>query len=516
MPSRLSAPAWCPEPGLEERHIGNGEPDLRLKAPRPEYLEPSTSIVTKARTRYIPNVRDLVRKYPNFFGAALLVGVGVRLLFFFTFPQVADDSRIYADIARNWLWHGVYGISAAGATIPTDIRLPGYPAFLAAVFAVFGDNNFRAVLLCQIAVDLGTCFLIADLARRIAGADAAKAAFLLATLCPFLATYSAAALTETLEIFFTALALDLAVAGLSSLSEPKYRAWIGCGLAIAASIYLRPDGGLLLVAIGMYLLFLLARNVRQTSNSTAGHTPLIWAGAILVVFSLGPLVPWTIRNLRTMHTFEPLSPRYANEPGEFVPLGFNRWVKTWIVDYTSVEEIYWQEPGAPIDAGRLPSRAFDSSEQKLRTQEMLRQYNDGTDIDPELDHEFDTVAEQRIRNHRLRYYVWLPALRIADMWLRPRTELLPADSRWWEFNDDLKWTIVSIGFGAINLIYIILALVGVWHVRPIQWLGMLVLFLIVRSVFLGTLENPEPRYTLEGYPAVIALAGAALAGSHRS
>jgi len=29
---------------------------------------------------------------------------------------------------------------------------------------------------------------------------------------------------------------------------------------------------------------------------------------------------------------------------------------------------------------------------------------------------------------------------------------------------------------------------------------------ILRSVFLGTLENPEPRYTLECYPVVIFLA----------
>jgi hypothetical protein len=35
------------------------------------------------------------------------------------------------------------------------------------------------------------------------------------------------------------------------------------------------------------------------------------------------------------------------------------------------------------------------------------------------------------------------------------------------------------------------------------------LFLLLRSLFLGTLENPEPRYTLECYPVVI-LAAAAL------
>jgi hypothetical protein len=29
---------------------------------------------------------------------------------------------------------------------------------------------------------------------------------------------------------------------------------------------------------------------------------------------------------------------------------------------------------------------------------------------------------------------------------------------------------------------------------------------ILRSIFLGTLENPEPRYTLECYPAIIIFA----------
>ena len=57
-------------------------------------------------------------------------------------------------------------------------------------------------------------------------------------------------------------------------------------------------------------------------------------------------------------------------------------------------------------------------------------------MSPELDARFAALAAQRVRAAPLRYYVWLPALRIADMWLRPRTELFPSDPRWWEFNDD--------------------------------------------------------------------------------
>jgi len=91
------------------------------------------------------------------------------------------------------------------------------------------------------------------------------------------------------------------------------------------------------------------------------------------------------------------------------------------------------------------------------------------------------------------------------MWLRPRTEMLPADSRWWEFNDDTKWSAVAVTFGAIGLAYVLAALFGLVHGRAIRHLGLLLMFVFLRSAFLGTLENPEPRYTLECYPVIILL-----------
>ena len=177
---------------------------------------------------------QLLRKDARFFLAAGLLAIALRLLFVLHFPGVVDDSRLYADIAMNWLQYGVYGVTDSGHVVPTLSRLPGYPAFLAAIFALFGWSNFRAVLLIQVLFDLGTCFLIADLARRMLSERAAKAAFLLAALCPFLANYAAAALTETLEIFFTTLALDLAVLGLATLRR-ETGCCRECGLAAAAS-----------------------------------------------------------------------------------------------------------------------------------------------------------------------------------------------------------------------------------------------------------------------------------------
>jgi hypothetical protein len=86
------------------------------------------------------------------------------------------------------------------------------------------------------------------------------------------------------------------------------------------------------------------------------------------------------------------------------------------------------------------------------------------------------------------------------MWLRPRTELTPADPRRWEFNDDPQWSVLAVSLGVLNVAYLGLAIFGAIRGRPIAFLGLAVIFLVLRSAFLGSLENPETRYSLECYP----------------
>jgi 4-amino-4-deoxy-L-arabinose transferase-like glycosyltransferase len=451
-------------------------------------------------------VRELVRRNLRWFILGAVAALLLRLIFLIRFPAVVTDSFFYGDIAKNWLQHGIYGLSGSDEISPTYTRLPGYPAFLALIFAIFGMEHYRTVLVVQIFVDLGTCFFCADIARRLFGPRVAKIAFLLAALCPFLANYSAAALTETLETFCTVAALDFALA---ALQNAELRWWALCGASCGAAILLRPDGALLLIAITVYL----AWKAVFRKKAPAALPPIYFVKAALLVVLLAilPLFPWTLRNWRTFHRFQPLAPRYANEEDEFVPIGFNHWVKTWMADYTSVEEIYWQVPGSPINPQQLPSRAFDNTQQRDQTMQLMTDYNDELHISPELDRRFAALVSERIRAHPLRYYLELPLLRILDMWLRPRTEMLPSDSRWWEFNDEAKWSVLAISFGALNLVYVLCAMGGWLRWRGMEWLGLLTLFVVLRSAFLGTLENPEPRYTLEMYPIVIVLAAAALA-----
>ena len=457
---------------------------------------------------YILTVRQLVRQHFRFFLFSTLAAFVLRLFFIFRFPAITADSFVYGDIAKNWLQHGVYGLSG-DVLSPTYIRVPGYPAFLAAVFALFGMEHYRAALALQMLFDVGTCFLIADMARRVISARAAQAAFVLAALCPFFASYAAAALAETLEVFFTALALDFVLIGLDALArddrgQGRLAPWLACGLATGVAMLLRPDGGLLLAAVALYLAWI---GFRRVQNHLPAHR-VIAAGLIFVTAAVLPLAPWTARNLRTFHRFQPLAPRYANEEDAFVPMGFNRWVKTWIADYTSVEEIYWNIPGETVDAGKLPNRAFDSEAQRELTLQLLDEYNASLHVSPELDAKFAQLAEERIRAAPLRYYIWLPLVRIADMWLRPRTEVLPSDTRWWEFNDDPIGSVLAVVFGAIGVLYVAAAIAGLVRGPSIAHVGLLLTLVLLRSAFLGTLENPEPRYTLELYSVVIILASA--------
>ncbi len=445
----------------------------------------------------------LLRRNWLFFAVTTVAALTLRFFFVFCLPHVAGDSFIYGDIAKNWLSHGIYGVTDGAMVRPTLIRLPGYPGFLAAVFAVFGMEHYTAVMIVQALIDTNTCLVIAALTLELMNDRAAKAAYLLAALCPFTANYAAAPLSETLAIFCTAHAFYYGVRGIKALHQQRAGivAWVLAGLWTGLAILMRPDDGLLLPALGLALIVLLFMR--------ANRVQIVAGGLIFVIISLAPLVPWSVRNWRTFHVFQPLAPRYANDPGEFVPLGFNRWVRSWIADFASVDDVYWKVSGEPIDMHSLPERAFDSRLEYDRTAAIIDSYNQQLFIPPDLDWKFELLCRERMAHNPFRYYIWLPFLWTTDMWLRPRTEMLPVDPRWWRFSLHPEETTFATAWAAINLFFLIAALRGWLHWKLGICAVPLIAYLLMRSIFLSTLENPEPRYVLECFPIVLALAGGA-------
>jgi hypothetical protein len=478
---------------------------------------------------------------------ALVIGLGLRLLFVLRFPATSGDTVLYEQIATNWLKHGAYAMDVNGAIEPVDLRMPGYAAYLALVSWLTGKTGEAArlwVMLGQVAVDLLGCVVIAALAVVLlipAMADARRpkrvfmAALWLAALCPFTADYTAVPLTETFAVFLTGLAMLLFVLQvqmhasgfvlpLPSRNE-RLRSFvgrnllrflmIGPGFLVGIATLFRPESPLLLVA-GLLTLLLVVRPVRLR-----GALQLVLLGGCACVLLL---LPWAIRNFVTLHEVQFLAPKNSNLPGELVPYGFMAWEKTWLFRVRDCYLVPWKLNGEAIDVATIPPRAFDSAEEKQRVAMILEPYNEELTLTKEEDDAFAQLARERTARRPLRTYLWLPALRAVTMWFAPRIELLPVSGTVFplrqSWQDDRVDQSVTVGMFLLNVLYVGLAIGGGWRLwraspeaRPA--VALLMVFIALRTVFLTTVETPEPRYVLECFPAVIAL-GAQVFGRNKN
>jgi hypothetical protein len=446
------------------------------------------------------------RRYVWSAGLALLGGLILRLWMLEAFPQANGDAIIYGTIAKNLLLHGQFALTdGSGVVHPTLIRLPGYPFFLAMCFRLFGLDNYNAVAGLQTGMELGACVLLADFVRRVATPRAGVNTLWLSALCPFTAVYTSAPLTESLTFDMICVAIWALERCLSARGEAGGRFAWGWLLLFAGAIsyaaIVRPDGALLAVALWPTLIF--------SRPGGVGLAAALRPALFCALLSILPFVAWTVRNWQAFHVFEPLAPRYANDPGEDPHRGWQRWVKTWCLDFTCTTEIYWNVPDGvaafddlPVTA---PNPAFDSPQQEEETLALFDEYNRDYEITPAMDARFEALAKERATAHPLRTWMLLPLGRLADMTLRPRVENLNIDLRWWEYWSHYSETRFSVAYGVLNLLLLQLGVAGFFY-RPRLWPYMAT-YLALRCLLLLTIEAPETRYTLEFFPVIFALGG---------
>jgi hypothetical protein len=97
------------------------------------------------------------------------------------------------------------------------------------------------------------------------------------------------------------------------------------------------------------------------------------------------------------------------------------------------------------------------------------------------------------------------------MWFTPRVDLLPSSSPVWplrsEWRDDRRDLLITLFLLFLNSLYVALALAGAWMARGRPGWAFLIVFIALRTAFFASFADaPEPRYMLECFPAVIALA----------
>ena len=476
----------------------------------------------------------------RFFSSPLLplaAGACLRLLLVFKYPATGGDTVLYEQFATNWLKLGRFAMDIGGQPTATDLRMPGYPAFLTIIYALTGrsgESARMAVMLAQTVVDLAGCVVIAALAALLAGlcGQRAKArrvfllALWLAALCPFTANYVAAPLTEVWAVFLSAVALVLLAMvaarmtgsvvplfGGKELSEKG--AWqiaaLG-GFVAGLGALVRPETPLLLATTFVAVAFWMLR--RGEVKKWILLCALMAAGCAV------PLLPWTIRNAVTLHEFQPLAPKDTTLPSEVDPKGFMAWERTWLYRVRDNYLVPWKLNDEEIHLEDIPNGAFDTSEERQRVADVLEKYNDDLTWSADEDAVFAELARERTARHPLRTYLWIPLRRAVRIWFTPRIELLPIAGHVFplayqreEDPVDQEWTVL---FFAVNVLYVALALWGggkVWKCRSARCaLVVLGLYVLVRTAFLTTLETPEPRYVLECFPVVIALSAVVVSG----
>lgn len=126
---------------------------------------------------------------------------------------VRGDAVQYFSYAWNLLHHGVFSSASPGAAtvLPDSFRDPGYPALLAAWFAIGGNSNawYAGILMTQALLGALTVVLVMLIGRRWLTPGWAIAAGVVAALWPHSVAITGYLLTETLFGFLCALALWL-------------------------------------------------------------------------------------------------------------------------------------------------------------------------------------------------------------------------------------------------------------------------------------------------------------------
>jgi predicted acyltransferase/4-amino-4-deoxy-L-arabinose transferase-like glycosyltransferase len=307
------------------------------------------------------------------------------------------DGVVYTQLAKNLLEHNVFSLESEAPFTPTLVRLPGYPLFIAGVYAVVGHDNNTAVRIVQAVFDAATCVIVALLAWLWTSDEERKWrnalwTFLLTAVCPFIAIYTACLLTETMTTFLmVAMVLTATLAFRSGAEKTSALWWIFTGLLAGAAVLLRPDSGLFALGIGSTLVIsglFLNRAIEKSFSKRLWQ--VVWKGGVFSLTFIAVLTPWTIRNERLFGVFQPLAPAHAEMPGEFVPHGYDRWLRTWVDDSRFIEPMLWNLDEKPILMSAIPERDFDSPEERTRVAALLDQYNHP----PGFENQYESAATE--------------------------------------------------------------------------------------------------------------------------
>jgi 4-amino-4-deoxy-L-arabinose transferase-like glycosyltransferase len=194
--------------------------------------------------------------------------------------SVEVDARSYVLIAQNLLDTGVFGVPPG---VPFMYVPPGYPAFIAASYYIFG-LGITGVRIVQALLSSLTCAMVFLIGRQLYSERPriAIGAMLGLAFCPPLVLYVGFQLTETLYIF---LLTAFVLSAIHLLTRPGLANTVVAGVLLGACNMVREE--LLLFPVAMFVLFYL-------HNRSVKKTVLVMGSFLLAVLLV--IGPWIVRN----------------------------------------------------------------------------------------------------------------------------------------------------------------------------------------------------------------------------
>jgi 4-amino-4-deoxy-L-arabinose transferase-like glycosyltransferase len=236
------------------------------------------------------------------------------------------DAKAYDAIAKHLVAGD--GYTEDGVFI-TSWRAPGYPAFLGAIYLLFGANQVLVRLL-QALIGVGTVALTYLIARRVGGPVAGFLASLILSVHPTVVYFGAWVATESLYTGMLTLALLLL---LRANDRRSVRRTVLAGIAIGLAMLVRPQSVLVLPFFALALLGL--------SRGTSIRKQIALA-VLLGVSAAAAVSPWTLRNYQVHHELVPIDTHggYALY-GSYLGIGDGTFVEPPNPDFSVMREIDW-------------------------------------------------------------------------------------------------------------------------------------------------------------------------------
>ncbi len=190
-------------------------------------------------------------------------------------------------------------------------QLPLYPFFITMIWFIFGENNQLIVFIQSFVASFAVVYLTHAILRVTnSGATAFLCGIVLA-ISPIEANWARFLLTETLAIATTQWVMAEL---LLSFAERRLRV-IAVGIALIAATWIRMDGILLFVPVGVAAIYLMP------------FKKGVQAAVLAVMVACAPSLGWAVRNV--MVGLPALPVCCVLPDGSLAPDGYMKWVRTW-------------------------------------------------------------------------------------------------------------------------------------------------------------------------------------------